>query len=263
MNPFQILEISEDFTTESLKKAYRAKAKIYHPDSNHPQANSTKFDELNKAYEFLQEELNKPKKPEKGKGKKPKERIVNKEIVLEFNLISVYNGIDETFTLKVDDTFSEIPLKESPRDITRISKHRRTAALLNDGRVTTLFIKHIIHPVSSYGFSITRDGMNVTIKVTEKSDAPFLRTPLNGINITNSAPYSYTLKNRGLYMHLEESTLCGDLVIDNTINEPVIQNVVKETHNRLFWFEFERNTVLTYFFLIAFLYWLITQFTIF
>ncbi len=260
MNPFQILELSENYTEKELKNAYRTKAKIYHPDSANPQSSELKFKEISEAYKFLEEELKKPKKPKKEKSKEPKPRVVNKEITLEFNLISVYNGIEETFTLKVDDTFSEIPLKESPRDITYISKFKRTAAMLADGRITTLFIKHLIHPASSNGFTITRDGMNVKIKVTEKSDAPFLRTPLNGISITNTAPYYYTLPNRGLYMHLEDNTLCGNLIIDNTINESV-KVEVKETRNSLFWFDFDKSTVIKWFFCILFLFWLITQFT--
>lgn len=53
-DPYQVLGISHDASPEEIKKAYRRKAKEYHPDlhPNDPAA-ARKMNEVNEAYDML------------------------------------------------------------------------------------------------------------------------------------------------------------------------------------------------------------------
>lgn len=53
---YEILGVSEDTSQEEIKKAYRKKAKKYHPDSNSDTADEEKFKKINKAYDVLSDE---------------------------------------------------------------------------------------------------------------------------------------------------------------------------------------------------------------
>lgn len=61
-NAYKILEIDKTATTDQIKKAYRNMAKKYHPDrvehlgEEHKKGAEEKFKQVQKAYEFLQEE---------------------------------------------------------------------------------------------------------------------------------------------------------------------------------------------------------------
>lgn len=54
-DPWKVLGISPDASAEEIKKAYRTKAKLYHPDlhPNDPEA-AKKMNELNEAYDLVQ-----------------------------------------------------------------------------------------------------------------------------------------------------------------------------------------------------------------
>ena len=57
MNPYEVLGVSEDADEETVKKAYRALVKKYHPDRyvNNPLADlaSEKIKEINRAYDMI------------------------------------------------------------------------------------------------------------------------------------------------------------------------------------------------------------------
>lgn len=52
MNPYDIFQLSEDFTEKELKKKYRELCILYHPDKGN-EINSNKFLEVQQAYEIL------------------------------------------------------------------------------------------------------------------------------------------------------------------------------------------------------------------
>lgn len=57
MNPYKVLEVSDNATFEDIRKAYRRLARKYHPDSNpNNKAAEEKFKEINDAYTILSDE---------------------------------------------------------------------------------------------------------------------------------------------------------------------------------------------------------------
>lgn len=70
-DPYKVLGISRDATKEEIKKAYRAKAKEYHPDlhPDDPQA-AEKMNEINEAYDMLNnpEKYRRRAQEEQGRG---------------------------------------------------------------------------------------------------------------------------------------------------------------------------------------------------
>ncbi len=56
MNYYELLEIPYTATTNDVIKAFRAKAKIYHPDSNNPLSNQEHFIKIYEAYKVLTDE---------------------------------------------------------------------------------------------------------------------------------------------------------------------------------------------------------------
>ncbi len=64
---YELLGVSEDASQEEIKKAYRKKAKKYHPDSNSDTADEEKFKKINKAYDVLSDEDKRKKYDQFGK----------------------------------------------------------------------------------------------------------------------------------------------------------------------------------------------------
>ena len=60
MNPYQVLQVSQNATPDQIRKAYRALARKYHPDANpNNKAAEEKFKEINDAYVILGDETKK------------------------------------------------------------------------------------------------------------------------------------------------------------------------------------------------------------
>ena len=78
MNPYEILELSPNCTLEDLKKAYRKKALIYHPDVSN---DNNKFIEINKAYQVILKSLLTEKPPKSIPKPKPQKPIDRMHIV--------------------------------------------------------------------------------------------------------------------------------------------------------------------------------------
>jgi molecular chaperone DnaJ len=64
---YELLGVSEDASQEEIKRAYRKKAKKYHPDSNSDEADEEKFKKINKAYDVLSDEEKRKKYDRFGK----------------------------------------------------------------------------------------------------------------------------------------------------------------------------------------------------
>lgn len=53
MNPFEVLNVPYDATSEEIKRAYRKLAKVYHPDMGGRFASADMMQQLAQAYEIL------------------------------------------------------------------------------------------------------------------------------------------------------------------------------------------------------------------
>lgn len=129
---YKLLGVSEDASQKEIKKAYREKAKKYHPDSNSGESNEEKFKKINKAYDVLSDEEKREKYDQFGKagvegnaragqqraaqnfqdifeqifggggfGQRQREQKgENLKIQTTLTLKEAYNGVEKTFEVK-------------------------------------------------------------------------------------------------------------------------------------------------------------------
>jgi len=64
---YEILGVDEDASQKEIKKAFRRKAKKYHPDSGSEEADEERFKEINEAYQVLSDEDKRKKYDQFGK----------------------------------------------------------------------------------------------------------------------------------------------------------------------------------------------------
>ncbi len=120
---YEVLGVSESASQEEIKKAYRKKAKKFHPDSNSEHADEEKFKEINKAYQVLSDEEKRKKYDMFGKqgvnnigggsagfsdfqdlfntffggGGRRQKRGQHLKIEVEITLEDAYRGVEKTF----------------------------------------------------------------------------------------------------------------------------------------------------------------------
>jgi molecular chaperone DnaJ len=128
---YEVLGVSEDASQEEIKKAYRKKAKKYHPDSNSEEADEEKFKKINKAYDVLSDDEKRKKYDRFGKqgvegsssrgqrraassfqdifeeifggggfGGSRKEQGANLKVQTKISLEDAYQGVEKTFKVQ-------------------------------------------------------------------------------------------------------------------------------------------------------------------
>lgn len=93
-NYYQVLGVSTDATQEQIKKAYRQKAKEYHPDVNKNANAQEKMKEVNVAYDILSD----PQKKQQYDFSRQNPHMHSQN----------YTGTNQTYTDFSDEMFQEI-----------------------------------------------------------------------------------------------------------------------------------------------------------
>lgn len=203
-----LLGIRSDYNIEQLNKAYKIKAKESHPDTEN--GSDEKFKLLGVAYEYLKKNIN-------SKNNVSKFRFDVKEVTVEFhwNLFEVFNGLSEVRYFKFGSKDVTATIYEAPRDITY---HEKPKLVRTSDKNYIVNVVNTIYTTSNSGFKLEAKGLDLYLTVLVKSDSERIASPLNGIIIDNTFPFTVTIVNKGLYKRTENGVINGDLFIDNTIN---------------------------------------------
>lgn len=212
---YNILGVTRKSDLNAIKKAYRAKAMVLHPDKE--TGDEKLFRELNEAYEWLNSNHVQGEEV-KQYTKNSVERVT---LTMEWNLFDVFNGIDSVKNVKFGDKFVTVLVKEAPRDITYYYKPKYVRT--NEGNFIVIVVNKIL-TTSNSSFQIRQEGMDLRLIVLVKTESQTIITPLKGIIINNGFPFMYQIDKMGLFYHTldpktdEPVTHFGNLIIDNSIN---------------------------------------------
>lgn len=109
MNPYQVLEVHKNASSEVVKDAYRKKAQKWHPDRNRRPEAKERFQEIQRAYELLSDPERRAFYDEHGEDK-PK--VTNLDVVAKETICVIFlKIIDEGHNLSTLDVIEAVKTK--------------------------------------------------------------------------------------------------------------------------------------------------------
>ncbi len=213
---YNLLGVNQNQSLESINKAWRQLAFKYHPDRNN--GDDAHFKLINEAWDKIK---NNHSNKEEVKDSTEKKKKVYKSVVehiVYVNLFDLFNGLFYENKVKIGNREINLVIREFPRCINFGLKIFGDKDLDGEIHLVKLDYKLISTSTNTVSIEIGENGLDLIVKVLVKTDDIIIFSPLNNITIKNEFPYTNVIKNKGLYKHTEDGTLCGDLIIDNSIN---------------------------------------------
>ena len=117
MDSYEILGVKKGSSKDEIRKAFRNKAKLYHPDINKSKDADKKFLEIKEAYERLMSGREEPEIPKREEPVRYQQSVytvydLEQEILNRFN--SVYSQMEKAYNYKMEEEYSR---REAKRNI--------------------------------------------------------------------------------------------------------------------------------------------------